>query len=290
MTFEQRPGLNRFVDPSIPLTWQWRWSQLKIILPIWIFTCACLIETALFHAWLSNRLNPVFFLTLFAGCVFVLFIIFGGIELQVRIRQRAKRTIQFTEKRIVIQPAKIRFFRWEKITKFHFEPVIDAPNLSKLSLFFSGRSAGQASKLPFWSMVLESPQKQELLRYLQAKKVEAPTGFEIETLERPPQPGIPAPHPLLGISLYIGGLFLLLHGAPMLLVALSKGHHDSGGDSKFTPEETARLGQFLAHHFSSRAEFRHFFLTLGIGLTTAGVALMIWGWRSLHRKKQVVPA
>ena len=115
MTIEQRPELNRYVDPSIPLTWEYRWRLLKIIVPMWVFTCAFVTETALYRAWLSDRLTAGFCLTIFGACVFILCVLFGGNELQVRIRQRSKRTIQFKKKKIVIQPARDRFIPWKKI-------------------------------------------------------------------------------------------------------------------------------------------------------------------------------
>ena len=285
MTIEQRPELNRYVDPSIPLTWVYRWRQFKIILPVWVFICVVMIESALYRAWLSNKLNPDVCLAVAGGCLFIPSILFGGIELQIRIRQRSKRTIQFTEKRIAIQPARNRFVRWERISKFQFEPVAGAPGLTKLNLFLSGQTLPR----PIWSMLLESSQKQELLRYIQTKKTETPTNYEVEVLERPRQPERGIPYPLFGVSLYLGGLFCMLHGLPLLLGALGSGQHGSNGDSKLTAEESAKLRHFIASHFSSREEFHHFFLTLSIVLIVAGIILMILGRRSMKRRTQVTP-
>ena len=140
-------------------------------------------------------------------------------------------------------------------------------------------------------MVLENPsQAQELKRYLHTKKVESPTNFEIEILDQPAPAENPASYPFLGMSLYFSGVYFLLHGVPGLGVALEKSPHHSDGNSKFTPGESAKLGHFVAQHFSSRAEFQHFFLWLNIGLTVAGVALLILGWRLMKRKTLVQPA
>ena len=237
MTIEQRPELNRYVDPSIPLTWVYRWRQFKIILPVWVFICVVMIESALYRAWLSNKLNPDVCLAVAGGCLFIPSILFGGIELQIRIRQRSKRTIQVTEKRIAIQPARNRFVRWERISKFQFEPVAGAPGLTKLNLFLSGQTLPR----PIWSMLLESSQKQELLRYIQTKKTETPTNYEVEVQERPGQPERGIPYPFFGASLYLGGLFCMLHGLPLLLGTLGSGQHGSNGDSKLTAEESAKL-------------------------------------------------
>ena len=91
------------------------------------------------------------------------------------------------------------------------------------------------------------------------------------------------------MSLYMSGMFLLLHGGPILLASLTHSHHDADDGSKYTPEESAKLIHFFAQHFSSKAEFHHFFLTLGIGLVGAGIALLFLGWRLMERKKQNEP-
>ena len=55
MTLEQKPELNRFVDPSIPLTWGYRWVQLKFILPAWFLVLAFFAEIWVFETWLAGK-------------------------------------------------------------------------------------------------------------------------------------------------------------------------------------------------------------------------------------------
>lgn len=262
MTIEQKPELNRFVDPSIPLTWAWRWRQFKFALPVLAFIWACLIEMGLFTAWLTNRLTLEFVMTLAAICLVIPVFIMGLAEIQIRIRQRSKRVVEFTDKKIIIKPSKNAFVPWTKVDRFRLEPVSQSAGLIKLTLFLKGFPKKKQRRLAFWSMVLESfGQTQELGQYLQRKKMESATNYEIETLQQPAPPERPKPFPFLGLSLYMGGIYLLLvHGVPMLVPLLDHHAGNPGGDSKFSPEERAKLGNFIQHHFSSREEFQHFYL------------------------------
>jgi hypothetical protein len=290
MTIEQKPELNRFVDPSIPLTWKWRWRVLKISLPVWFFILASLLEIWLFKAWLSNDWHWDRLLIVLSTWLAMMFFILAISEFQARIGQRSKRVIEFKDDKIRVKPAKSEFIQWKKIAKFQFEPIPDTSDLKKLKLFLHGRpNQKRLAGRVFWAMVLENPsQVQEVLRCLQITKMEARADYEIETSEHPLLQESSARFPFLGMSLYMGGLFVLLHGGSLLLAVLNQGRHDSDADSKFTPEEIAKLGQLIAKHFSSKEEFRHFSLALGICLTVIGAILMIWGWWLMTRKKSSV--
>src|ERR1017187_5376256 len=106
MTIEQRPELNRFVDPSIPLTWNWRWRQFKMTLPIWLFILAFGVELWLFESWPSNNWHWDRPLVLFGGWLATIILVFGGAEIQVRIEHRSKRLIKFQDKKIILKPCK----------------------------------------------------------------------------------------------------------------------------------------------------------------------------------------
>ncbi len=281
MTIEQKPELNRYVDPSIPLTWRYRWRQLKLLLPIWIFAWVCLLETGIFQAWAANRLSFGLVLADLGGGIALLLFLFGILEVGIRLRQRSKRVLRIDDNRIVVKPARNQFLRLKQISKFQFEPIAEAPTCTKLRVFTSGsKRQGRA----FWSMVLESPtQMRELIGCLQMKEVAASARYEIEIVEKPLQPESPVPISYLGISLYLGGMFLLLHGVPLLFVALSRGH--SGHDSDMTEDQRAKFGRWIASHFSSVDQLRHFSLCLGLALTVLGLAMLIWGGWSMKRQR-----
>jgi hypothetical protein len=291
MTLEQNSELNRFVDPSIPLTWKWRWCQIKMTLPIWVFSFACVLEMVLFKAWLSDKLSFGHVLTWLGYCLFALALLFGIIEAQVRIRQRSKRVIRFESGKIFVQPAKNQLIRWNSVAKFQFEPVPEAPKLTKMKLFLRRRPNKKSPARAYWAMVLQNQsQMQELTRYLQTKKTETPTNYEIEILDRPRSPEYSAPFPFLGLSLGLGGMYLLLHGVPMLLAVINRNHHESDETSKLSPEESAKLGQFILKHFSSQEQFNHFFLILSISMIVVGIFMMALGWRLMNSKSSVMPS
>ena len=171
--------------------------------------------------------------------------------------------------------------------KIQFEPVADSSNLTKLILtrLMPRKKRRQRS----YMLVMENPfEVQELIAFARKQKTESPTNYDIAVLDVPsPPPQVP--DIFWSMSISFAGLFLLYNGAPILLELLGLGDHESNGDSRFTPEQRAKLAQFAAQHFSNRAEFRHFFLTLSIGLTVAGIALLFLGWWLMKRKTQIAP-
>lgn len=127
MTIEQKPELNRFVDPSITLGWQYRWGQMKLLLPVLFFSWLLLVETALLKAWLVNKLHWDILAMLVGSGAAILLFVCAALEIQIRIRQRSKRVIQIEEKRIIVKPAKNQMVPWKRVRKFQFEPVPDTP-------------------------------------------------------------------------------------------------------------------------------------------------------------------
>jgi hypothetical protein len=291
MTIEQKPELNRFVDPSIPLTWNYRWRQIKPTLPIWIFILLPLLEIGLFRAWLADKLQwDRLAVLVMAGPAMFIFVL-AVAEVQTRIQQRSKRVIQFNDDKIRLRPSKSELLKWEKIAKFQFEPIPGMQGLMKLKLFLHGRPNQKLAGRTFWSMVLEQPAKvQELVEYFQKRRTETPTNFQVEVLDKPIPPGPPGQPVLLGMSLYLGGIFLLLHGLPLLLVGLTDGrHHDSGNDSDFTSDEKVKLGRFIIKYFHTPGELRHFYIVTGGVLTFSGLFLLVWGWLLMNRKPRAMP-
>ena len=75
------------------------------------------------------------------------------------------------------------------------------------------------------------------------------------------------------------GLYLLLHGLPLLGVGLlppDRGSHETQS-SRFTSKETAKLRRFVLQTFASVEEFRRVILAADGGLTIMGAGLYFWG-------------
>jgi hypothetical protein len=195
--------------------------------------------------------------------------------------------LQFQADKIILGPGKSPCATWQDVLKIQFEPVADSPNLTKLILtrLMPRKKRRQRS----YVLVMENPvEVQELIARLRKQKTEFPTNFEIAVLDAPShRPQVPSL--FLSMSIFFAGLFLLQHGGPILISLLGFGGHQSDGDSRFTSAQRAKLAHFITQHFSNRAEFRHFFLTLGIGLTVAGALLLFLGWRLMKRKPPVPP-
>ncbi len=287
MTIEQRPELNRFVDPSIIEPWQQRWQRLKLFLPIWLYVLALFLELGLLGAWLSDKpllkclavsLGP------WLG-VFLAYIVLS--EIALRLYQRAKRALQFQTDKIILGSGKLPCVAWKEVVKIQFEPVAESPNLTKLILtrLMPRKKGKQKSDM----LIIENPiEVQELIAFLRKQKMEAPTNYEIVILDTPsslPQ----LPNSFWSMSIFLAGLFLLQHGGPILISLLGFSGHKSDDDSRFTPDQRTKLAHFVTQHFSSKEEFRHFFLMLSICLITVGSLLLVLGGWLMNRKPRVAP-
>jgi hypothetical protein len=275
---EQRAELNRLVDPSIPLTWEWRRRQLEMLLPVWCFILACIFEMALLRD-LVTRKPTVSYAPIFAACAFLLFFLLGMCEIEARMRHRSKRVIQLKERAIIVRPACHQFIRWKDVARFQLEPVPEMPGITKLKLYLARKKPPAAISQPVWSMALEQPQKQELLRLLQARKAEGPVGYQVECLEQPKLETKPKPFPAFGLWVNMTGGYLLLHGVVLLPVALKKNPQSADRGSMFNSEMSEKIGRFVARHFSSEAEWHHFLLIFAVALIVAGAALYVLSLR-----------
>lgn len=272
-TFEQKAGLNHFVDPSIPLSWSYRWARLRLVLPLLVFITAFLWEMILFGAWLSDW--PVF--SMIAVCAVVAFIpfalVFFFFEFGVRRAQRSKREIELRDRGALIP---VRLLRWEQIKIWQFEPIPDFPEYSKLTIEYTTQRKPKRRR--FWQMVLEKPtQVQELISELESQKQRRPMNYEVKVLDKASPPRRTGIVSNAGVWQSIAGYYLFIHGGPMLVKGLEGRHDQSGQDAQLTPERAAKLARFVHAHFANAKELQHFFITVGGTLTIMAIVLMIWG-------------
>jgi hypothetical protein len=212
------------------------------------------------------------------------------IEILVRLRQRSKRILKVETRRIVVSPAKNGSVLWKKICRFHFEPITQFPDGCRLLIFLRGFRGEKQVERPFWMMVLErSSQAHELASCLEAKRGETKSNFDIVTLSKPSPVAPITTFPPFGLSLYMGGIYLLLHGVPLLFVAIEKDHPHSATGPRMGPEAAAMVNKFVLRHFSNAEQFRHFFLTSSVCLIITGIILLACGWWMMNRKTQVGP-
>ena len=211
-----------------------------------------------------------------AGSVFMFAFFWGIIEAQIYFYGHSKRTITIKDKCIVMNPVKQPSFRWKAIARFQFEPIPENPKLTKLSIFVHHFNR----IVKHFTLVIENPaQVQEVIRVLELKRHATATDFKIVALSKPEPPSAVARPSVFAMSLTMAGAYLLLHGLPLLGIALMPHNPSPNNYADLHPGIATVLGQFLADHFSNVEQLRHFYLGGGITLTAAGLALIFWRFR-----------
>ena len=278
MTIEQKPELNRFVDTSAPLTWAKRWHGFKITLPIWVFIFSCITEMSVIGAWFSGRLSWDYVMSVTVSVPVFLAMFWGLIELQVWFHHRSKRILRVEEKRLVVSSAKRQFIRWKSVVKIQAEPAAENPALTKISVFtyFSKRMPEARN---FVIVVEDAVKVRELLQLLDVKRQASGVDFKIVVLNQPAPPRVAVSLSAFPLTVFFAGFYCLMHGLPLLGIALLPHKPDWQNIFDRNPEQVAKLGHFMAKHFSSVAQLHNFYLMTGLLLTVAGIALMFWRLR-----------
>jgi hypothetical protein len=284
MQFEQSPELNKYVDPTIPLTWDVRWRSLKVLLPLLLFSSAVLAEQVAFRAWLNDR-NVILQLPLLVGCSLLpIALMFALFEVRTRIAHRTKRTIKLERDRVSISPAQCNRIHWKQITTWQLEPIPQTSGLSKLTLAYSFGKGGKHPRK--WSMVLrQADQLQQFAAELEHFRQNGVSSGEVARLSTPARLE-PNAKRVRGMWVVVLGIYFILHGLPLLFVGLSPANRspeEARSNSKFTAKELAKLTQVIHERFSSPEQFRRFVLGLGGGFSALGGGLYVWGLSSLKR-------
>ena len=277
MQFEQTAELNRLVDATIPLTWAVRWKAIRPVLPMLACCSVLLVEQVAFRLWLNDR-NFVAELPLLFACLMLPGVLVTlASEVQVRISHRSKRRIRLEPKRISITPAKCNRIPWKQVAAWRLEPLPHSPGFSKLTVEYSLAKGGKRPRE--WSMVLrQADQEHALLSELEYFRQKGSTASPVVRLNEPPPPRA-SNRRLRSMGAAALGLYLLLHGLPLLGVGLlppDRGSHETRS-SQFTSKETAKLRRFVLQTFASVEEFRRVMLAAAGGLTIMGAGLYFWG-------------
>lgn len=285
MRFEQPAELNRFVDSTIPLTWAVRWRSLKLVLPMLLCCSALLAEQVAFRLWLNDR-NLLSELPLLVVCSLLpVVLIVAAFEALTRVAHRSKRTIKLESKRVSISPAKYNRIRWNQISAWRLEPILEVAGWSKLTLSYS---VGKGSKRPReWSMVLrQADQEHQFISELEHLRQRGVNSSQVTRLPTPTPPKT-ANQRMCNMVAAAFGLYCLLHGLPLLgagLLPTNRPSDESQSNSRFTAKEKAKLERVVRQTFSSPQQFRRCLLVVGGGLTTLGGGLYFWGLSRPRRR------
>jgi hypothetical protein len=285
--FEQSPELNKYVDPTIPLTWAVRWNALNVGLPVLLISSLLMAEMLAYRLWLDDRSllsNLHVFLGVAAVPVAFLLVV---LEVTMRLSHRSKRTLKLGPKRIAISPAKYNQIRWQNIKTWQIEPLAGAGDLSKLTLEYS---LSKRATIPRrWSMVLERrEQERAFLSALETFRQSGANAAPLTQLTSPELRVTPrlSMRPMVALAI---AFYLFAQGAPLLAVGLShSGSRDAGSssNSELTPRERAKLQHFISRHFTSKEQLIQVLLTVGGGMTSFAAVLYVYALYSMKTQRK----
>jgi hypothetical protein len=215
-------------------------------------------------------------------------LLLGLMEVFFFINHPTKQVFQFEKDKIVLGTFKnAPVVDWNNMLKFQFEPIVTELGMTQLIVSRSKLWKGK-KRIERRVLVIENPvQTRELLAYLQKQKSEASAQFEIAVFNKPSPLFEMRPHVIAAMTLTLGGFFVFIQGVGILLGLVPHGHNNIGGNSRFSPEQIAKIQTFWHQYFSNYTEFRNIFLTLGICLVVAGVGLMVLGKRLGKNPSQI---
>ena len=262
----------------LPVTWGVRWKFIRLLLPALILFTILSVETVLLSLWEQDRLN----LTSLGLAFLIPIIMLVGLlvvhETTMRNSQQSNRWLHVLEQGISLRAAARPVIRWRKIVAFWFEDISGETQFSKLTVeYFGGRNTKLTRR---YSLVLDRyTQCPAVVSELKLLQEQHGLSYRIE-LGRSPPARPKSRNLVLGMSLYVAGALLLMHGAPQLLVPLldiSGESQQSESDNRWSPKQREKFQDFIRAHFSSRAELKNFMLVSGGVLSTVGIALMVFG-------------
>jgi hypothetical protein len=279
MTFEQPASLNRFIFPPISFTWGYRWNLFKLFLPVLIVGLAPIGEGLLFQEWIKGiwDLRPLLIL------VVIPIMLLAGTELQFRLLQKRRRILKFGDNYVQIGSGLAHRIPWRRIVTWQFYTIPYEKNYQIATMEYKLGGTNQR-RLRRHTIVLEAPQIGTLISELKLRQQKDDLAFSVsDEMSVWPIKSAELKRAYTGVLyLYLVGLFLLIQGVPMLLIAQNIISHSPAPN--VAPHLNGNLAKFVAEHFSSMAEFTHFLLVTGAILCGSGGILMIWS--VILRKKQ----
>ncbi len=290
VVYEQPAKFNRYVDDSIPLTWQRRWQGLKPAMPWVAFWYVTIAEVFSMRRWLAEGVSPDGTDVVFALLAPFPLIALGLLvaEAGLRLQHCSRRILKLREKWVLLKPAKASQVSWKWIRAWRFEPIQDHPELTKLTVLIGPAKPGRWRRC--WSMVLASPeQRPDLLAQLRSQQDSADHICEVRVLNQPkssPKVGRPRRGRALGFAIYLLGVYLLVHGGPLFAFGVvcpkDPGPIIRGREQPVShPRELLRA--WVTTNFSSPAELRRFALIMGGTLTACSVASLVGGSVLMNR-------
>lgn len=284
MKLRQTDTATRRLREIHPFSWRESLPTLKLLTPMVLFIWFCYVDIALVAEWKNWMAGKEAWLILpiVRRVVISCAVIGFGIGALVLILTRFSRpALETDQKGLLLRDRKNPRVRWKDLAQVTIEPVAKADELVKVVFHALSPHRRTAAPRP-WPIVLErAHQLPDLIHELRLRHVEEP-GFSVRELKEP-LPALTRPiFQARWLYVYLFGMWLLLHGTPLLLVGLSKGSDTTRRTEARRPPE--QFNRFVLEHFRSPQEFRRAIAFTGAGIDALGLIGLAVGWWGLKRE------
>lgn len=289
LLLEEPDELSKYVDAFSPQAWRMVWLRVQLLLPVALYSLLYVWEIVFLAAWGDDdktsatlwRLIIVSAVVSFPGCWLIV--------APLRFRKGAKPKIEITPEGIRASSLKFAMVPWERVMFLAIKEMNGAPGLVTLRVQYStkplisflqkpifiqlgnkvpgNRRAGQWLQLPLADPRQVEPLRGELQRLRQAGKP-----VPILNEQRIP------PFQIRWFYLVFLGLFLMLHGGPLLMIGLLPPTQSDSPLSQREQRMSEKLRPILTKHFHSRDELRRFYVKTGAVLLGAGATMCAAGF------------
>jgi hypothetical protein len=260
------------VDKTIPLTWQVRWRTIRVGLPLVVFSSVCFAEIIFIQSWCADKMAGVFPWLIF-GLLFPPVLLLVALEVEVRLRHQQKRRLVLKKRGLVFQPGDSSC-PWRAFAGLRFNPIPEQPHLKRCDVLVTDRRKPFAAS-PRWSLALDAAQQQALTQAVPIYRPASLGDFCIEELQTVDSPIQQYRVPFKAVAVYVLGLYLFLHGAPLTFVFYDSGKprpREHTSDFVVTERRSKQMGQFIIRHFHSLEEFRAWGFWTGTSLVVLGLS------------------
>jgi hypothetical protein len=260
-------------------------------LPVMVFCCAVFVPLLGLMAILEGSWAPIQ-RAVIPLIILPLFLLLAC-EVSIRVGQKSKRILELRDTRMLFHAGRHpKVVKWSEVAAVRFEPICETAEhcVTLVETRSRKRKAGRP-----WALVLPWKDVRSLLvPELKRRMKDSTTEFEIKFRERRSEPRPKLRLPMLWF--FALGMFLLVHGMPLLgvgLIGMTKSEEERrerrvkveerGNDKiKLSAEGEKRFERFFLDYIGSVERFNKLCLLIGGTLTVGGGLLVGYDFRRLR--------